>query len=92
MLVRMWAEGKPYVLVVEIETSSATMVINVEVLHSSGVLWLSVQVSLSLVHNVYSSVIYVSRIWHMLRYPTTEECTKKEWGIYTLGIFTAIKQ
>lgn len=31
----MWAEGKPYVLVVEIGTSSATTVINVEVFRSS---------------------------------------------------------
>ena len=43
-------------------------------------------------HNVHCSIITIARTWKQSKCPSTDECIKIMWHIYTMEYYSAIKR
>ena len=106
MLERVWRKGNPLTLLVEMQTSTATMENSVEIPLKTGnrtALWPSNPTSghthqgnQNWKRHVYPSVhpalFIIARTWKQPRCPSADEWIRQLWYIYTMEYYSAIKK
>ena len=106
MLERVWRKGNPLTLLVGMQTSTATMENSVKIPYKTGnrtATWPSNPTAghthlgnqnwkRHMYPNVHLSTVYNSQAWKQPRCPSADEWIRKQWYIYTMEYYSAIKK
>ena len=106
MLERVWRKGNPLILLVGMQTSTATMENSVEILkklkielpYDPAIPLLSINTKETRTERdtctpVFIAALFtIARTWKQPRCPSTDEWIRKLWYIYTMEYYSAIKK
>ena len=106
MLERVWRKGNPLTLLVGMQTSTATMENSVEILKKLEIeLPYDPAIPLVGIHTeetraerdtctpMFTTALFtIARTWKQPRRPSADEWVRKQWYIYTMEYYSAIKK
>ena len=105
MLERVWRKGNALTLLVGMQTSAATMENSVEIPSKTGELPYDPAIPLLGIHTeetrterdtctpmFIAALFVIARTWKQLRCLSADEWIRKEWYIYTMEYYSAIKK
>ena len=107
MLARMWRKGNPFVLLVGMQTGSATLEnsmevpqkIKIELPYDPAIALLGIYpkdtemlIRRGTCNPMFiAALLTIVKLWKGPKCPSTDEWIKKMWGIYTMEYYSAMK-
>ena len=102
MLERVWRKGNPLTLLVGMQTSTATMEnskkLEIELPYDPAILLLGIHTEETRIERdtctpVFITALFIiARTWKQPRCPSADEWIRKQWYIYTMEYYSAIKK
>ena len=102
MLERVWRKGNPLELLVGMYIDTATMEnsmeLKIELPYDPAILLLGIYPEKTIIQKVSCTTVFIAalftiaRTWKQPKCPSTDECIKKMWHVYTMEYYSAIKR